>query len=574
MSIPHLLFALNFIHKNNYNTMFKHFFFLAMLICFGANHVAAQPVNPCDPASVSQLQSELIAQGFDCLQNAGPFECVNDVFEYAFEHCPPPIDTTGNNPCTPEAVAQVESDLLAQGFTCLENAGPFTCVDEVVNFVLLNCPDPNGGNGGNPCDPAVVGQLQAALIEQGFTCLENAGPFACVNDVYDYAFANCPTPIDTTIHYPCDPVIVGQFQADLIAQGFECLIGAGPFTCVDEVLDYAFANCPTPIDTTGNNPCDPALVAQVQSDLIAQGFDCLINAGPFTCVDEVFDYAFANCEPPIDTSFCDPIVVGQYQADLIAAGYTCLEGAGPFPCVDDVANYAFENCPLPIDTTIHYPCDPASVQQTIDDLVAQGYYCVANAGPFTCVHEVVCYALDNCPLEMDTTIVELPTCLLDMPANILTFQQFLQYMIQNCDSSFVATIPACWLTAPTFDTDEQFLQWITENCGLDSLVSGDAGVLANRFFNTQGSTSTRQPAQTLDMLVSPNPTNAVITIGLKNGELSRIELYDIDGRRRMVQENVSSNQATLNLSQLPTGMYLLRVQDGNKGIATRRIVKE
>ena len=83
MSILHPLFALNFIHKNNYNTMFKHFFFLALLICFGANHVAAQPVNPCDPASVSQLQSELIAQGFDCLQNAGRIGSYKDTILYS-----------------------------------------------------------------------------------------------------------------------------------------------------------------------------------------------------------------------------------------------------------------------------------------------------------------------------------------------------------------------------------------------------------------------------------------------------------------------------------------------------------
>ena len=509
---------LKFIHKNNY-TMLKQFFFIVLLLCLGANHAAAQPVNPCDPASVAQFQSDLIAQGFDCLQNAGPFECINDIFEYAFENCPPPIDTTGHNPCTPEAVAQVESDLLAQGFSCLEDAGPFECVDDVINFVLVNCP---GSNGGNPCDPAVVGQLQAELIAQGFACLEGAGPFECVNNVFDFAFANCPTPIDTT----------------------------------------------------GYNPCHPAQVAQAQNDLIAQGFDCLVNAGPFACVYDVFDYAFANCAPPIDTSACDPVLVAQVQADLIAQGFVCLEGAGPFICIDDVFEYAFEICPPPIDTTGGDQCTPEAVQQTIDELVAQGYACVANAGPFYCAHEVVCYAMEYCPLEMDTTFVDIPQCLLDLSANILTFQQFLQYIVQNCDSTFVGTIPACWLTAPTFDTDEAFLQWITENCGLDSLIGGDAGALANRFFNTQETTATRQPAGTLDLQVSPNPAGATVTVGLKNGALSRIELYDLDGRRRMMQENVSGSQTTLNLSQLPAGMYLLRVQDGNKGIATRRIVKE
>ena len=555
--------------------MLKQFFFFALLLFFGATKAAAQPGNPCDPASVAQVQAELIAEGFDCLQNAGPFQCVYDVFHYAFDHCPPPIDTTGNNPCTPEAVLQVQADLLAQGFTCLEAAGPFTCVDEVINFALTYCPI--DGSGGSPCDPEVVAQLQADLVELGYTCLANAGPFQCVDDVYDYASINCPVNVDTSWHTLCDPIVVAQAQSDLIAQGYDCLANAGPFQCVGDVVDFALANCPLPIDTTWDNPCDSAIVAQTQYELFLQGYTCLENAGPFQCVYDVIDYALANCPVIGDTTCnnpCYPAAGAQPEPDLIAQGYDCLIGAGPFQCVDEVFNFVFINCAPPIDTTGGDPCTPAAVQQTIQDLLAQGYDCVANAGPFQCVHEVVCYAMNNCPQDIDTVVYDIPECVLNVPADIVTFQQFLQYIIANCDSTFIATIPACWLAAPAFSTDEEFLAWITENCELDSLVSGNAGMMANRFFSSQGSVSTREPNTQLDMLVSPNPTTSILNIALKESAISRIELFDVDGRRRMMQESNSGNQTTIQLGQLPAGMYMLRVQDDKNGVATRRIVKE
>jgi hypothetical protein len=595
--------------------MLKKLLFLVLAVVFSANLTSAQPGGPCDPAIVTEAQNSLIAQGFDCLVNAGPFTCVDEVINFALSNCPP--DTTGWDPCDANLVNQVQNDLIAQGFECLVGAGPFACTNDVIDFALANCPP--GGNGGTPCDPITVAAFIDDMIAQGFDCLVGAGPFACVEEVAEYAFNNCPLPIDTTGGDPCDPTVVAQCQNDLIAQGFDCLLGAGPFECLENLFEFAITNCPP--DSSGWNPCDSNLVYQVQNDLIAQGFECLVGAGPFTCVDEVVNYAIANCPQdstgwgnPCDSNYvnqlqyeliaegfdclvgagpfacaedvfnyaftncpqdstgwnnpCDPVFVSQVQNDLIAQGFECLVDAGPFACVEDVINFAFENCSTPIDTL--GDCDPVAVEQAIADLLAQGYTCLDGAGPFTCVHEVVCYALDNCPLPYDTTGI--PACMQNIPASVTTFQQFINYLVA-CDSVWAAEIPACWFTAPTFATDEEFIEWITVNCGFDSLMN-NGNEAAKNYFGTQSVSGTNDVKAAFDVQISPNPASTAINIRLKEGEITRIELFDINGRAVLVQNNIANAQANVNLSGVAAGMYMVRIYNADNGVVTSRIVKQ
>ncbi|MBK8969258.1 MAG: hypothetical protein IPM36_21845 [Lewinellaceae bacterium] len=350
--------------------MMKKLFFLLVLLSGWATVQTTAQNGPCDPPVVNQLVNELIAEGFDCLNGAGPFDCVDDVFDYAFENCPQTIDTTGGNFCDPVVVNQVVVDLIAEGFDCLNGAGPFDCVDDVLHYAFENCPPLSDTTGYDPCSPVFVAHLVDDLIAEGFDCLNGAGPFDCIDDVFDYVLANCPPANDPYWGGPCDSTVVAGLVQGFIAQGSNCLVGAGPFACVDEVYDYVFENCPPTIDPYWGNPCDSAQVEQLTQDLIDQGFDCLLGAGPFACVADVFDYVFENC--PVNNDDCDP--------DAVAAA--------------------------------------------IDDLIAQGYDCLAGAGPFDCVHDVLCYAIENCPLPMDTSWFDVPDCLLNIPPTVTTFQEF------------------------------------------------------------------------------------------------------------------------------------------------------
>ncbi len=512
--------------------MLKRFFLpLVTFVVLAMPRLSAQPGDPCDPVFVADLQNQLIAEGFDCLQGAGPFACIDEVFNFALENCPPPIDTT---------------------------------------------------NWGNPCDPAMVADLQNQLIAEGFDCLAGAGPFTCVDEVLDYAFTNCPLPVDTSYVGPCNPcdsLVVANLQDQLIDQGFDCLQGAGPFACVDEVFDYAFDNCPPPIDTTGwGNPCDPAIVADLQNQLIAEGFDCLNGAGPFACVNDVFDYAFANCPTPIDTTGwgnpCDPAIVADLQNQLIAEGFNCLQGAGPFDCVDDVFNYAFDNCPPPVDSS---DCDPAAVAALQAQLIDEGYDCLVGAGPFACEHDVLCYAMNTCPPDVDTFFIDLPDCLLNIPADVVTFQQFLQYIVANCDSSVTAGISPCWLAAPAFDTDQEFFEWLAENCPDDFHFLAANGQPVFSAFNEARTTST--PAlsgkNALRLKISPNPASAVFEARLDgNQSISRLELSDFSGKILAAKSGLGTNRVSVPVSELPQGVYLVRVFAENGAVSTQKLVKQ
>ena len=530
---------------------------LPLLLFIGLSGLRAQgPFDPCDSTLVAEITQALLADGATCLDGAGPFQCIDEVFEYVEENCnnfpPNPAD-----PCDSALVAQITADLIAQGFTCLEGAGPFACQDEVFEYVFQNCPPAPF----DPCDSAFVAQQVECLLMQGYTCLEGAGPFNCVEEVFEYVDANCPLPP----YNECDSALVAQVQADLIIQGFSCLEGAGPFACVEEIFAYIDSTCTYP----PGNPCDSAMVAQVQADLIAQGFDCLEGAGPFACLDEVFQYLDANC-PPVTPNECDTAFVASVVADLIAQGADCLEGAGPFACLDEVFQYLDANCP---PVVVGDDCDSTTVAQTIDDMIAQGFDCLVGAGPFTCVHEVICYAYDNCPPAIDST--EIPACFWNVPQNLSTFQQFINWMAENCDSTVTAGLPQCWLDAPIFNTDEEYFTWLAENCeGFDSLMIEEQPAAIAAYFNAANTTSAKDLQGLNGITLSPNPAAQWVRIGLKNGLIGRVELSDVHGRVVYRQENVNDQQIDLNLENLAPGVYFARITDTTQQVATRKLVRQ
>ena len=82
-------------------------------------------------------------------------------------------------------------------------------------------------------------------------------------------------------------------------------------------------------------------------------------------------------------------------------------------------------------------------------------------------------------------------------------------------------------------------------------------------------------AITSTIQLSPNPAKDVITIHYqlpdKNGEL---KLYDVYGREHLQTALPTKQQTqTLNLSTLPTGIYIYQITQANKPIATGKLIK-
>jgi hypothetical protein len=384
--------------------------------------------------------------------------------------------------------------------------------------------------------------------------------------------------IDSTEFNPCDPIIVASIQSDLVLQGYDCLEGAGPFECLDEVFAYGEMFCnPVIVDTTEFNPCDPIIVASIQSDLVLQGYDCLEGAGPFECLDDVFAYAELNCDlviiDTIEFNPCDQAYVASVQSDLILQGYDCLVDAGPFACVDDLYTYLQFNC-FPVEDSLSNPCDPTVVASEQANLIANGFDCMVGAGPFECLDEMYNYLVENCEgaATDDSLNAELPLCFVNFPAEIVTFQQFIDYVADNCDAEILAGIPTCWFDAPDFETDEEFLAYVTENCDTDSLVSGGGGISAMmQAFMSQEGTSSSNEVNKNEISISPNPSNAILNISAAT-EINSIEILDMNGRFVVLESAVNANSAKLDISQLPNGLYIARVTT-NFEVINKKVVK-
>ena len=70
----------------------------------------------------------------------------------------------------------------------------------------------------------------------------------------------------------------------------------------------------------------------------------------------------------------------------------------------------------------------------------------------------------------------------------------------------------------------------------------------------------------LEVALYPNPVRDILNVEIEN-EIKSVEIYNIHG-----QKVISSNQKQINVSDLASGMYLVRIQDVDNNIATEKIV--
>ena len=80
-----------------------------------------------------------------------------------------------------------------------------------------------------------------------------------------------------------------------------------------------------------------------------------------------------------------------------------------------------------------------------------------------------------------------------------------------------------------------------------------------------------------NIIVQPNPTDGILHITATDGEIARVEMTDMFGRITMVgTQNLAappSPKYTVDLSSLPSGMYLLRVTLRDGTVRTEKVVK-
>jgi len=97
-------------------------------------------------------------------------------------------------------------------------------------------------------------------------------------------------------------------------------------------------------------------------------------------------------------------------------------------------------------------------------------------------------------------------------------------------------------------------------------VLTDADALSLYTNNTLSSADFNQ--NNLQVSLYPNPATDMLNIEMAN-EINSIEIYNIQG-----QKVRTANQKQINISDLAAGLYMVRIQDNDNGIATKKFVKK
>lgn len=87
-------------------------------------------------------------------------------------------------------------------------------------------------------------------------------------------------------------------------------------------------------------------------------------------------------------------------------------------------------------------------------------------------------------------------------------------------------------------------------------------------YNNNSLSSQNFNQNNLEVSLYPNPANDVLNIEMTN-EVKSIEIYNIQG-----QKVKSVNQKQINVSDLFSGMYLIRIQDTENAVSTKKFVKQ
>ncbi|MBR6175277.1 MAG: T9SS type A sorting domain-containing protein, partial [Bacteroidales bacterium] len=125
--------------------------------------------------------------------------------------------------------------------------------------------------------------------------------------------------------------------------------------------------------------------------------------------------------------------------------------------------------------------------------------------------------------------------------------------------------------------NQRMLLCFVDGAGVSYQTEFDLDEIPNDCYSTGfgGDVKEHSPSVTS---VYPNPTDDLLFVELRGAEITRIALYDLQGR--MVTGTgvhagapQQGTTATMNLRNVPAGVYLLRVTDADGKEYHRKIVK-
>lgn len=142
------------------------------------------------------------------------------------------------------------------------------------------------------------------------------------------------------------------------------------------------------------------------------------------------------------------------------------------------------------------------------------------------------------------------------------------------DGALVTSLAKSWLTSGTnanfFRIGQSTNGTNTFSGVVDDLKIYDRALTAaqiSSLYTTNTLTSENFNANNLEVGLYPNPVNDILNIDT-NEEILSVEVFALQG-----QKVLSSKQNKINVAELPAGIYLVRIEDVNNNIATKKIIK-
>ncbi|HNL08685.1 MAG TPA: T9SS type A sorting domain-containing protein, partial [Chitinophagales bacterium] len=165
-----------------------------------------------------------------------------------------------------------------------------------------------------------------------------------------------------------------------------------------------------------------------------------------------------------------------------------------------------------------------------------------------------------------------------------TFQDYIQYVAANCDSTYLYGIPDCFFMAPDFSTDEAFFAWVSDNCegfsvdnigGMAVDSNGNLGALATYYTavarGEQLASGTTTAAIANQVIVYPNPVLNQATIQSKNTAIQTVSIYDAVGKLISSQSGLNTYQYQIATNGWTSGIYLVRIEAIDGTVSNQRI---
>ena len=126
------------------------------------------------------------------------------------------------------------------------------------------------------------------------------------------------------------------------------------------------------------------------------------------------------------------------------------------------------------------------------------------------------------------------------------------------------------------DFDNQFglrcaaaLSDLNNDGKMEMMVGNYAGGL--QLFNAEIEVNQNVEEMVDEVLVYPNPAKSVLTIVGK--EINQIRVYDVLGRC-LIQKNAASDETTIDVNDLASGIYLLQMNCNSVRIKFARFIKD